>query len=335
MRTVAYRGRKAVQIENDQLRVTVTVEGGHIAELLHKSSGVNPLWTPPWPSIEPSSFVKSNRDYGSDAESKLLAGIMGHNTCIDLFGSPTDAEADAGATVHGEASVVPYQMEEVPSGLKQTCQMPMAGLEFSRTLKLTGSRLDFQETVRNLGSFDRPIAWTEHVTLGPPFLERGKTKFELPGTRCRTYESDFTDGKGAMKIGTNFDWPNMPTRDGGTVDLRTYWHGPVAGGFVTVLMDPHRESVGFAATSAGVTLKYNWKRSDFPWLGIWDELNSRTAPPWNGRTMTRGMEFGASPYPESRRQMIERGSLFGVPGYRWIPAKGSAAVEYYAELAKA
>ena len=48
--------RKTASIENDELRVTVTVEGGHIAEILEKSTGVNPLWTPPWPSIEPSEY---------------------------------------------------------------------------------------------------------------------------------------------------------------------------------------------------------------------------------------------------------------------------------------
>jgi hypothetical protein len=44
------------------------------------------------------------------------------------------------------------------------------------------------------------------------------------------------------------------------------------------------------------------------------------------------MEFGVSPMPETRRKMIERGSLFGVPGYRWIPAKESVTVEYQATV---
>jgi hypothetical protein len=40
------------------------------------------------------------------------------------------------------------------------------------------------------------------------------------------------------------------------------------------------------------------------------------------------MEFGVSPIPESRRAMIDRGSLFGVPAYRWLPAKGRLTAEY-------
>ena len=33
--------------------------------------------------------------------------------------------------------------------------------------------------------------------------------------------------------------------------------------------------------------------------------------------------------------MIERGSLFGVPGYRWLPARSVARVEYRAFIGTA
>ena len=76
MPETTYRGRRAVQIENDAVRVTVTVEGGHIAEALHKASGVNPLWTPPWQSIEPSRYDPAgDRTYGANAESRLFVII--------------------------------------------------------------------------------------------------------------------------------------------------------------------------------------------------------------------------------------------------------------------
>ena len=52
MSDTTYRGRRAVGIQNSDLRVTVTREGGHIAEIFDKAAGVNPLWSPPWPSIE-------------------------------------------------------------------------------------------------------------------------------------------------------------------------------------------------------------------------------------------------------------------------------------------
>jgi hypothetical protein len=90
MSETKYRNRRAVQIETERLRVTVLIEGGHIAEIFDKQSGVNPLWIPPWPSIEPSTYDPDRHpEYGRDAESKLLAGIMGHSLCMDIFGPPS------------------------------------------------------------------------------------------------------------------------------------------------------------------------------------------------------------------------------------------------------
>ncbi len=97
-------------------------------------------------------------------------------------------------------------------------------------------------------------------------------------------------------------------------------------------MDAAREDAFFVAFSPKMRLAfgYVWKREDFPWLGIWEENHSRRHAPWNGATLSRGMEFGASPMPESRREMIDRGRLFDVPTYRWIPAKSRVEVEYWA-----
>ncbi len=337
MAETRYRNRRAVQIENGRLRVTVLVEGGHIAEIADLKTGVNPLWSPPWPSIEPSTYDRTKHpEYGADAESKLLAGIMGHNLCLDLFGGPSAEEAAAGITVHGEASVAPYEIEVSGAELVSKTTMPAAQLGFERRLRLDGPVVQIGETVENLSVLDRPIAWTQHVTLGPPFLEKGATQFRAPGTKSRVYEGEF--GKaGYMQPGADFDWPNVPCIGGGTSDLRVYTNRESSGAFTTHLMDPHRERAWFFAWSpkTRALFGYIWKQSDFPWLGIWEENYSRTQPPWNGKTLTRGMEFGASPMPESRRQMIDRGRLFGVPGYRWIPAKTKVSAEYRAFLTTA
>jgi hypothetical protein len=82
-----YRDRKPVRLENHRVRLTVLVEGGHIAGMLHKPSGVNPLWTPPWPSIEPSAYAPDRHpEYGGGSDARLLSGIMGHNLCLNIDG---------------------------------------------------------------------------------------------------------------------------------------------------------------------------------------------------------------------------------------------------------
>ena len=333
----AYRGRRAALVENDDLRVTVLEEGGHIAEMLDKRSGINPLWTPPWTSIEPSRYVRArNPEYGSGSDAQLLAGIMGHNLCVDIFGGPSEEEAAAGLTPHGEASIVRYELDVSGDRMAMRASLPLAALRVERRLELRDRAVRIRESVENITACDRPIGWTEHVTLGPPFLEKGGTEFCASATRSKVFEHAF-GVHDVLRAGAEFDWPLAPRLDGGTSDLRRFTSADVSSAYTAHLIDPAREHAFFAAFSpkARLAFGYVWKRQDFPWLGIWEENHSRLHAPWNGTTLACGMEFGASPMPESRREMIDRGRLFDVPTYRWIPAKGRVEVEYWAIIREA
>src|SRR5271157_57987 len=240
MADTAYRGRRAASIENRHLRVTVLQEGGHIAEIFEKETGVNPLWTPPWPSIEPSAYDPARHaEYGAGAEAKLLAGIMGHNLCLDIFGGPSPEEAAAGLTVHGESSIAPYDIRREDERLTLQAHLPMAQLLFDSRIELHDQAVRISVSVENLLACDRAIAWTQHVTLGPPFLEKGVTQFRAPATRSKVFESEFGDAMW-LKAGAEFDWPMAPRKDGGAEDLRVFTNAPVSGAYTTHLMDPRR-----------------------------------------------------------------------------------------------
>jgi hypothetical protein len=128
-----------------------------------------------------------------------------------------------------------------------------------------------------------------------------------------------------------FVWPRAPRTDGGLADLRIFNSAPVSSAYTAHVMDAEQEHAFFVAYAPAFELAfgYVWKRADFPWMGIWEENHSRTQAPWNGRELTRGMEFGASPFPESRRSMVDRGRLFNVPTYRWLAAMSRVDVEYW------
>ena len=177
-------GRKQVHLENEHVTLTVLPGGGHIAALTLKSNNVNPLWTPPWPSIEPSSFDPAKHPgYGLGPEQRLLAGIAGHNLCFDFFGPPSDAETAAGLSVHGEASVVDWSVTTSGAAMHAIAELPQARMRITRELKL-GARayaVTVTETAENLMDVDRVVGWTQHATLGPPFVEPGKTVFHMFG----------------------------------------------------------------------------------------------------------------------------------------------------------
>jgi hypothetical protein len=283
-----FHNRAAVQIENELVRVTVPVLGGHIAEIRDIETGVNPLWVPPWVN-------ESGADFGNDCETRLLESIMGQNLCLDLFGAPSEAEARAGVVAHGEGGILPYTFREVPGGLVERCVLTESQLVFERSIVLEGRMMKIRETVENLSVFDRPIGWTQHITFGPPFLEHGATQFRFP----YSHELKVSDAYTAYLMEGDPAW-------------FVAW-SPV-----------HKVALG-----------YRWNRADFPWMGIWKENRGRIHTPWNGRTVTQGMEFGVSPFPETRRAMIERARMFDTPCYRWIEAKQTLTAEYEAAIAPA
>jgi hypothetical protein len=171
------------------------------------------------------------------------------------------------------------------------------------------------------------------VTLGPPFLEKGQTEFRVTADRSMVFPGTFGPAD-YLQRGASFDWPDAPRADGGVEDLSRYTGASASSAYTAHRMDVSRDEACFIAFSPAARLAfgYVWRRADFPWLGRWEENRSRMTAPWNGEALTCGMEFGVSPFPETRRAMIERPRLFDTPGYRWIPARTRIEVEYRATL---
>lgn len=332
--------RKLWAFENPGLKIEVAPGGGHIAAL-HLKNGhpkakslPNPLWTPPWESIEPNAYQpkKHDRTYGGAPEGRLLASILGHNLALDSFGAPSDPEIKAGGITHGEAGVVLWKRHG-KNGV--SARLPIAQLDVSREIKFH-PKLPIalvHTVVRNLSRQDRPLIWAEHVSFGPPFLTP-QTEFVLPARRAMVYPADFGPD-GTLEPGREFVWPQAPVRDWkppapGHQDMQYIPKAKRATSFTAQLFDTPSDLAWFTATNPklDLTVGYLFRRSDFPWIGIWDEKLSRSTPPWNRRTLARGMEFSTTPFPTSRRAIISQGKMFGEPVYRWLDALGEIQSDF-------
>jgi hypothetical protein len=329
-----YRGRRAVTIENAALRVTVLEEGGHVAEIRDLATGINPLWTPHWPSLEPSTYDASRHpEYGGGVDASLLAGLMGHNLCLDIFGGPSAEEAAAGLPVHGETSVARFTIAGSATELTMDARLAAAQLRVERHITLVDRTVHVRERVENRTAVDRAVGWTQHVTLGPPFLEKGRTEFTISADRSAVFAGPFGPAD-YLESGAVFDWPYAPRAGGGVEDLRRFTNAASSSAYTAHRMDARVGEAFFVAFSPALRLAfgYAWRRADFPWLGRWEENHSRGGLPWNAQALTCGLEFGVSPFPEPRRAMIERPRLFDTPMFRWIPAGSDVEVEYCAVL---
>jgi hypothetical protein len=340
IRSMFFNGRSAWEFDNDAVRLTMTKGGGHIAGLeLRERPGVNPLWIPVWRSMEPWEYRP--RD-GKRYASRLLASILGHNLCLGWFGGPSEDEKKAGMECHGEASVARWRLlRKKVSGktisMTCSCELPVAGMSFLRTVSSSrASRvMNVKEEIISRSRRDLPFTMAEHVTFGPPFLEKGVTMFDMPATRAHTYPV-FFEKTPRLKMNAAFTWPKGPGIRGEKVDMRQISKKYRAtSDFSAQLMDPKRKDAWFSAVNPrlGLLVAYCWTRADFPWIGNWEENYGRKSAPWNGRSLTRGMEFADTPFPMALRDAAARGRFHGLPTFRWLPARGRLTMCYNILLA--
>ena len=341
-----WHGREAYTLSNDLVQMVTLPGGGHIVEFQFLASTglpvLNPLWTPPWKTIEPYQYraEKHAAEYGPVNEGKLLSGIAGHNICLDYFGPPSEEEAAQGLSTHGEAPSAQWRKTRLRAtaqevSLTLTVPLPVAGLRFSRELRLRRgeSVVYFAETVVNEKKADHFFHWTQHVTLGPPFLGNETSRIAIPATRGKTHPGGY-GGNELLASGRNFHWPFAPARTGGSIDLTVPFAQQGLGFLVSVLLNPRRKVQYVTALNQPNHLLtgYCFRHSDFPWVAIWEENQARTDAPWNGRTQTRGLEFGSTPSPVTRREAFAVSPLFDTPTFSIVPAKGRTTVNYLSFL---
>ena len=320
-----FHNRKAWRLENDQLRVTVLPGGGHVAELTLKGGReVNPLWVPPWPSLEPGVYQRDKHGsaYGTDSEAATLASIMGHNLCFDYWGAPSPAEFQAGLTYHGEVSTLTWKRVSGGSAdLTYHADLPQARTSMTRTLRLRGPVVYFEETAENPTSFDKPIGWVQHVTFGPPFVDARTSAFDASGTRAE------------RRVGSQsreFSWPAAEEKD-----YRRFSPDDRSEAMAYVLLDPSREIEFVSALNTGYKqlVVYVFRRQDFPWLAIWEQNRTRMSPPWNGETRTRGMEFGNTRISGTLRAWLRMPMLWDTPVFGWLDARAKHTARFLAVVA--
>lgn len=340
IKSTAIHNRQGWLLDNGVIKLFLMKGGGHIAGLRLKGvEKVNPFWAPPWKSIEPWEYdqQRDGKRYGI----KLLACIYGHNLCLSAFGDPSPDEEKSGITCHYEAPVARWSLfrKKITArsiSLEYGCLLPAAQMKFIRTATMrAGSNvINVRETIQNMARRDVPFTICQHVTFGPPFLEPGVTAFDMPSAKGHTFPAKFGSPQ-RLKIDHDFKWPKGPGLKGGVdhaqrvVNLRFAGKNKY-GDFYANLMNTRREQAWFSAVNPclGLLIAYVWRRADYPWVGVWEENRARKAVPWNGKSLTRGMEFANTPFPIGLRKSVDLGRFFGEKTFAWLPARGKVVHDY-------
>lgn len=310
----AFEGRPGLLLSNGRLELTVLLRGATFANLTlaDDAEKLSPLWNP----------SRMAREAGQPA---TFGDGLGHFICVDGFGPVSAEEQAAGLRGHGEAHRQPFEVRAFArqgntTTLTLAANLPMLHEVFTRTIRMVEGEnvIHVESQLESLLAFDRPVNWAEHATIGSPFLEPGVTVVDMSASRAKTrpYRPGLARLPHRLPSDVEFTWPQSPLLDGGRVNLRAAPAGPNSGDHTTCLMDRSRKLAFVTALHPAkrLILGYLFRPEDFPWVQSWENY-----PP-TGK-LARGLEFSTQPFDVPRREVLELGSLFGAPVYRWLPAK--------------
>lgn len=321
-------------LDNGTIRVSALRGGGHIGEIRFLSDdpkkAINPLYVPPYQTIEPYEYdpAKHREKY----RSALAAGYMGHLLCFPWFGPASPAEAKIGLGSHGEALTVEWKQLRPPYAdaygvsLYYGAELPRTHYRVERSITLPAgeSVVYIEETFENLADIDRPYNRDGHATFGMPFVDLGKTFFDTSARKGMIQ----VRANHSLLSGREIEWPQGFAPNGRDADLRGLQDMPKTNTLYAVAVDQSRPLNYFTmySTNYPVLIGFLLPTTDHSWIVDWQSNQ--------GDRFMRGIEFGTSPFDEGLKRSVERGSLLGLPTYRWIPARGKVAIRYSIFLAE-
>ncbi len=311
----SFEGHPAISLANDKLELLVLKQGASVASVILRDdpAKLNPLWDPARMSREVNG--RSNFSSGT-----------GQFLCVDGFGGVSNEEKAAGLPGHGEAHLVEWESRQQDGQLVMTAQLPHTQENITRTMTVVNGEniVTYETTLESQLAFDRPVLWAEHCTIGSPFLAPGVTVVDFPAIRSKTRPHE---GKPNLPFrlpsDVEFTWPNAPTVDGKTVDLRAAPDHPNSGDHTASLVDPKRKLAFVTAINPrdGLIVGWIFKPEEYPWVQNWENY------PASGK-LARGMEFSTQPFDLPRRIIIDQNNLWGTLLYRWLPAKSRISTRF-------
>lgn len=241
--------------------------------------------------------------------------FMGHFLCFDRWGPPSDAEKANGFRHHGEVNTEEWklleyiQKENGAAKCKMQCLLPMGKLQLTRTIELpeNGPVFHVTEDIENLNKYGRMFNIVQHVTLGPPFLDR-TTLFD------NNTEKGFEDKEdGSLNQEEPvITWPKA-VHNGETVSLRQFHNEwPRVSSFVF----GNDQKYGWATAcnpGKNILIGYFWKVKDYPWVNFWRSMG-------NGIPQAFGIEFGTTGLHEPFPVVAKKGKIFDRNIYDFIDA---------------
>ncbi|RVU02043.1 hypothetical protein EOD41_08825 [Mucilaginibacter limnophilus] len=298
-----------ITLKNNKASVTVDLNGGGIVDFHLTENDINPLTF----RFAAEQMPENNRG----------ACYQGHFACIGRWGQPSEGEIKAGHPNHGQAAMSQWEkLDEGDAFLKMKVNCPLDGLSTLHMLALSVSAPVFRvtETVKNINPLGRLYNVVQHPTLAAPFLDEA-TRVDCNATFGINYDFDTNPLEYAS------EWPQGMCKDHEPMSLNT---PDVANSSVfSFIVDKESEFGWVTAYSPfhNLLLGYIWKRTEYPWISLWQHFE-------NDRIKYRGIEFGTTGIHKPFNEILEHDNtrLFGEKTLWHIDAGEEVSCSYTAFL---
>ena len=310
---------RSLVLKNGLSQVTLDRWGGGIIDFHYLDHGVNPLSWRATEDIEPLSPDGPN--------------LQGHFICFDRWGAPSPAEEKMGMPYHGEAPRVVWKRldpgagEAADSELRMGCELPLAGMEVKRTVRLQENEasLTVTEAVTNVRAAGRVYNLVQHPSIAPPFLD------DTTIVDCNASHGLVQEEPVPQSTDDADHWPRISI--GGTLAnlrfFRSSDEGASGHDVSAFIFDPEVEYgwVTAATPTAGLLVGYLWKISEYPWLNMWRYRHQ-------GRVSARGLEFGTTGIHQPFPTLLELGQVLDRRVYEYLDAGETETRSYILFLAR-
>ncbi|MEO8112631.1 MAG: hypothetical protein ABI594_21460 [Ginsengibacter sp.] len=296
-----------VSLQNNKAILAIDLFGGAITDFHLKNIDTNPL-----------SFVFSKEQMPEN--NKDGAPYQGHFLCLGRWGEPSAGEMKAGLPNHGQVANILWDVEK--KSTQNTFQMkvtaPLEGLRVNRKIILDEENAVFavKEIIQNFNPLGRLYNMVQHPTLAAPFLD------ETTIVDCNAGEG-FDQACYKQIEYNNLHWPLVKDEKQNKIDLRksSQPYNAVFS-FVIKKEDEYGWITAFSCKQ-NLLFGYVWKRSDYPWIHLWQHYA-------DGTIQYRGIEFGTAGIHQPFDEILNTApTLFGEKTFAFIDAGESVSKNYF------
>jgi len=302
--------RQLVDIDNDQLRITVEPDrGGSILQVTTVKSGRNIL------------HLQTNAPRTPAGET-----VVDLDGWIDQYAGGWQTVAPNGGTActvngarygwHGEASVSPWNVLSVGEQsivLERT--LTSLPLQLIKQIELIGSAVHVVETAQNLDEESVDFMWSQH----PALKAVQASTYPCLQTNASHWVADSPQDVVGMPIAgaSNGSWLALSGRPDATLAINGGWAG-------LVYLDDFSDHVAWASLGwpdASLTACLVWDANIMPFMWLWIETGGTAGYPWRSDAHIVGLE-PATTIPAAGLAEVPREALFHLNG------KAAATTKY-------